>query len=263
MDPVTLAMAKKYTRDTVEGMGAIKGDPGPQGPAGPQGPVGPAGETGPQGPAGAKGETGAQGPTGPKGDTGPQGPKGDTGEQGPPGPQGPAGSGSDITLGDGLIKEGDTLSVDNPVRGVMTKTEYDALTEEQKSSGTYFVDDGATSSCGNVYDGEEHVIGTWFGKPLYRKCFRATSPSQQNTNGILVSFPGIIPINIYGNLIVGDQWGSIMPLNLFEGSNSYICAWYLDGYIKMKQTHPQGAFSDKPVNIVCEYTKTTDQGVSA
>ena len=173
------------------------------------------------------------------------------------------GSGADITLGDGLIKEGDTLSVDNPVRGVMTKTEYDALTEEQKSSGTYFVDDGATSSCGNVYDGEEHVIGTWFGKPLYRKCFRATSPSQQNTNGILVSFPGIIPINIYGNLIVGDQWGSIMPLNLFEGSNSYICAWYLDGYIKMKQTHPQGAFSDKPVNIVCEYTKTTDQGVSA
>lgn len=31
MDPVTLGLAKNYTDETVKGMGAIKGDPGPPG----------------------------------------------------------------------------------------------------------------------------------------------------------------------------------------------------------------------------------------
>lgn len=76
LDPVTLALAKKYTAETAEGMGAVQGKPGPQGPVGPAGPVGP------------KGDTGAPGP---QGEVGPQGPKGDTGEQGPQGEIGPAG----------------------------------------------------------------------------------------------------------------------------------------------------------------------------
>lgn len=70
LDPVTLALAKKYTAETAEGMGAVQGKPGPQGPAGP------------------KGDTGAPGP---QGEVGPQGPKGDTGEQGPQGEIGPVG----------------------------------------------------------------------------------------------------------------------------------------------------------------------------
>lgn len=79
MDIVTLILAKKYTRDSLAGAGALKGDPGPQGPAGPKGEPGPRGEQGPQGP---KGDTGPQGETGPVGATGPQG---DPGVGVPPG----------------------------------------------------------------------------------------------------------------------------------------------------------------------------------
>lgn len=72
MDPITLALANKYTAETAEGMGAVQGKPGPQGPAGPKGETG---DTGPQGPAGPKGDTGDTGPQGPPGQNGAPGPK--------------------------------------------------------------------------------------------------------------------------------------------------------------------------------------------
>lgn len=34
MDPITLSLAKKYTDETVQGMGGIKGEPGDPGPPG-------------------------------------------------------------------------------------------------------------------------------------------------------------------------------------------------------------------------------------
>ena len=83
--------------------------------------------TGPEGPQGEQGPAGPQGEPGPQGPPGPQGEKGDPGEQGPPGPPG---SGTALIAGDGLSKDGDTLNVDNPVRGILTQAEFDALTEE-------------------------------------------------------------------------------------------------------------------------------------
>lgn len=93
-DPISLVLSKGYTKETVEGAGAIKGDkgdPGPRGPAGPAGATGPQGPVGPAGPTGAAGPKGNTGLTGPQGDTGPAGPKGDTGEQGPKGEKGDTG----------------------------------------------------------------------------------------------------------------------------------------------------------------------------
>ena len=71
-----LALAKKYAKDTLKGMGAIQGERGEQGPQGIQGP---------QGPQGEKGDPGDAGPKGDKGDAGVQGPKGDKGDKGEPG----------------------------------------------------------------------------------------------------------------------------------------------------------------------------------
>jgi len=111
MDVISYALSKKYTDDTVEGGGAIRGknciiksiediegghritfqwtlDNGEV-----QtdvmdvadGEVGPKGDPGDQGPKGDKGDTGEQGP---KGDEGKAGPKGNTGDQGPKGDDG-------------------------------------------------------------------------------------------------------------------------------------------------------------------------------
>ena len=99
-----IGVSEKYTRESLEGAGTLKGDPGDSayeiavkngysgtetewleslqgedGAPGPQGPKGDTGATGPQGPQGEQGEAG------PKGDTGEQGPKGDKGDKGDPG----------------------------------------------------------------------------------------------------------------------------------------------------------------------------------
>ena len=44
-----------------------------------------------------------------------------------------------ITPGDGLEKEGSTLSVSSPVQGVISQEEYDALPEERRNKGLYIV----------------------------------------------------------------------------------------------------------------------------
>lgn len=120
-----VAVSEKYTRDSLEGAGALKGDPGDSayevavkngysgtesewleslqgedGAPGPTGPQGPKGEDGsvsfedltPEQKAELKGDKGDTGEQGPKGDTGETGPKGDTGEQGPKGDTGETGA---------------------------------------------------------------------------------------------------------------------------------------------------------------------------
>ena len=219
-----------------------------------QGPKGDPGEQGPQG------EPGAQGPAGPKGEqgeAGPQGPKGDKGDPGEPGPQGPKGDGADITPGDGLSKYGDTLSVDNPVQGVYTLAEWDALTPEQRANGTYFVDDGASCAGWEEYSTEERRIGTWIdGKPVYRKVFKFTSSSSVNDwksfgdasyvdelvsmrgilHGAVYNVPTAIPDLATYLSVVSEQFALYVTLN---------------------------SYTNSPCMCIVEYTKTTDQEVSA
>lgn len=94
MDIVTLQLAKKYTKESLLGAGAIKGekgdpgDPGPIGPVGPKGPPGVPGQKGDPGPAGAQGLQGVQGIQGPPGPKGEAGADGQQGVQGIPGEPG-------------------------------------------------------------------------------------------------------------------------------------------------------------------------------
>lgn len=189
-----------------EGPPGPKGDKGDKGDTGPRGPAGPAGAAGKDG---AAGPAGPQGPKGDKGDPGEQGPKGDQGEPGPAGPQGPVGEKGDpgepgeqgltgpkgdagVTphigdngnwfIGDvdtGVYAGGSSADTTDgiPVE-VHTKAEYDALTDEQKQAEVLHVitDDngdassgGSGSAPGEVYSEEETLIGTWMGKPLYRR----------------------------------------------------------------------------------------------
>ena len=63
--------------------------------------------------------------------------------------------GQDLTAGDGLSKEGDTLSVTTPVRGVVTQAEFDALPQEQRDKGLYVISDGGEGGGGSGASGGE------------------------------------------------------------------------------------------------------------
>lgn len=89
------ALAKKYTEESVAGIGALKGDPGPQG---------------------EKGEKGDPGPQGEKGEKGDPGPQGEKGEKGDPGTQGGASNFLDTNDGYGVLQKQafTTYSVGSP-----------------------------------------------------------------------------------------------------------------------------------------------------
>ena len=72
--------------------------------------------------------------------------------------------GSNLIAGDGLSKEGDTLSVTTPVRGIFTQEEFDALPEEQRNTGLSVIlggeDGGGGGGSGSIPAG---VICIWSG----------------------------------------------------------------------------------------------------
>ena len=50
----------------------------------------------------------------------------------------------------------------------------------------------------NIYSTTETVVGTWMGKPLYRKVFTGTLPTGSGENTF--NFSGINIINFYGEI---------------------------------------------------------------
>jgi len=222
---------------------------------------------------------------GPQGPEGPQGPKGDPGEGVPSGgapgqvlskasdadydtqwvdpPEGGA-EGSAYTPGDGITIQDDTISVDTPVRGIVTQAEFDALPEEEKAKGLYVIDDGKNggsspgSSSMENYSTEETVIGTWIdGKPLYRKTLTAVTPGASLTEWIDVSDMSIDAVIRTG----GTIYGRSIPL---ISSSIVFSVWliaskkYLACYIK----EDENSYKNIPASVILEYTKTTDLEVT-
>lgn len=163
--------------------------------------------------------------------------------------------GSELTAGDGLSKEGDTLSVTTPVRGIVTQAEFDALTEAQKNSGLYVISDGGGGgsgggeSAGEVHSTEETRIGTWIdGKPLYRR---------------VLTFKGTIDLNTAEWQI--DTLVSITGSAHTPGSNtSPVPSSYAFLYFERDYAHLTSQFHSSYLSAdivaVFEYTKTTDEG---
>lgn len=165
------------------------------------------------------------------------------------------------TAGDGLSKDGETLNVDNPVRGIMTQAEFDALPEAQKAKGTYFVDDGSGGSCGEVYSTEETRIGTWTNeKPLYRQVIQITSPATTDSYQYY-PIPSPPPIENIVKIdgVIHASSGYDSPTNCYRGD------FWCSTQISKKQIAVQifGSWLvSRPMDIVVEYTKTTGQEVN-
>lgn len=166
--------------------------------------------------------------------------------------------------GDGLSKEGDTLSVTTPVRGIVTQAEFDALTEAQKNSGLYVISDGGggggVSSAGEVYSTEETRIGTWIdGKPLYQKVFQGI-PIGTGWVSMGALAPEARAVMIAGWLtdIVGNvnpiPYQNLLGLIVNSGDSNIV------SFNNFSQTE---AFKNRPVTAVVKYTKTTDEGGTA
>lgn len=123
---------------------------------------------------------------------------------------------------------------------------------EVKSSG------GGSQS--EVYDNTERTIGTWFGKPLYRKCYVFTQVNAENTYDIsslniedLVNIKGTLLRQISILQYKPIQYRTEAPENANYGINLELRndTLYLELY-----SYPPSEI--KKINIVLEYTKVGD-----
>lgn len=177
-------------------------------------------------------------------------------------------SSGDLIAGDGMSKEGNTLSVTTPVRSIVTQSEFDAMTEEQKNKGLYVISDGGSGtggggSAGEVYSTEEAKIGTWIdGKPLYRKVITvpvfSVSASVGNTiipdimdNKNLISASGVL------NITKSDGIITEIEIPYADTSNSFFAIQHRSTNIAIRNKWWE-SISVNSGFIIIEYTKTTD-----
>lgn len=107
-------------------------------------------------------------------------------------------------------------------------------------------------------DGRETIIGTWDGKPLYRKTVKFTTPSKADrvTNSSIGLPDNIIIKNAHGYLIQQD--GSYMLLGYYDGAdyNFSISPMPSNNTLYMRVGNAGGI--NRPAEVTFEYTKTTD-----
>lgn len=166
-----------------------------------------------------------------------------------------------INFSNDFIKTDDEVKISNPLKGILSQTEFNALSDEEKTSGTYIVDTGSSAGIQNfeVYSLEEQVIGRWIdGKPLYRKTFINLTPTKVNANIVDVAYLNIDTcVKTYGIL---DNTINI-PLHVSSWGYGIFC-YRLEGQPDAIRFIPINAPSEhlnKTLSVTIEYTKTTDQ----
>lgn len=233
-DPIGLSLSKGYTEATVEGMGAIKGDKGEPGPG-----VAPGGTTGQVLAKASSTDYDTQWVD-------------QTG-------------GENITAGDGLTRQEDTLSVTTPVNGIVTQSEFDALPEAQQNKGLYVIPEpGDEGNASNVYSTDETRVGTWIdGKPIYRRVFTCKIPTGltvQNTY-FAYKYYGFSVMDTVTSLraFMETQQGAISVSYIISGTNmaNIYFSRQLNqfGIIIGKEQIGQQI---KYIHITMEYTRTDD-----
>lgn len=103
-----------------------------------------------------------------------------------------------------------------------------------------------------VYDEEERVVGSWFGKPLYRKCVEGITNSYTNGWTEITSIDNIQKICS----IKGIIHESLTPAEL-GFPNPYVSAGLINEN-KIAIYVANSSFANENFLLVIEYTKITD-----
>lgn len=148
----------------------------------------------------------------------------------------------------------------------LTLAEYDALTAEQKADGTdYYITDAdninpdSIGTAGSLkpwlYDSDEEVvIGVYNGKPLYRKCWKLSTPLTVQTN---IWTDTEIPNTAIEKIVKGEvmdeyDWNGVTLSNSFS---FFAFAANGDGVVRVLNVRDA---ETTICYVTLEYTKTTD-----
>lgn len=117
-----------------------------------------------------------------------------------------------------------------------------------------------------VYSTEEVRIGTWIdGKPLYRRVFNTTSPSVIETAAVVLGLDASLKIIDISGFLEGVYNNDRYMLNTYLDGTRYIRASYsnYNNQHGIWMVVGNDALKNRPVTLILEYTKTTDQAQTA
>lgn len=122
--------------------------------------------------------------------------------------------------------------------------------------------DGENEFFKNTYSTSEVVIGEWFGKPLYRRVIKTTTPSTASSTADTIVTLGNISLDTLTSIkgiinYAGTTWRDI---NAYQSSSlfSFVDVLNDSGIIRIRQCCTGSSYLSKLEYITLEYTKTTD-----
>ena len=107
----------------------------------------------------------------------------------------------------------------------------------------------------NIYSTTETVVGTWLGKPIYRKVFTGTLPTGSGENTF--NFSGINIINFYGE-IKATSGATFLINTYYTPLPAYSISSWIDNSGNLKIECGSNYNTSSKYFIIVEYTKTTD-----
>lgn len=116
-----------------------------------------------------------------------------------------------------------------------------ALQEEWEQTGHY-----------NTFSDKEVIIGTWFGKPLYRKTFTIDALPNNGFNDYSIGMSNIITRDIKG-CIIRDTDG--LQLGFYQSTITQVQVRNYGEILRIVTTDDYSRYSG---HVTLEYTKTTD-----
>ena len=143
---------------------------------------------------------------------------------------------------------------------VYTLEEYEEI-KDTITTGTQFIITDDYSEGGEVYDDQEHVIGSYYGKPLYKKLVSISAlPSSATTQAYphhIANIDHILSFESFHHF-AGESVANGTNLS-FSGTSMYASGCF---NVTVDRTNVNIAVGQNRSNVSCEviikYTKTTD-----
>lgn len=176
--------------------------------------------------------------------------------------------GVDFTINDTLTMQDNVLGVTLPTKGIITQTDFDALSLEEQKRGVYFIPGTGPGSSDNsnpsqnIYSTEETVIGRWIdGKLIYRTVGVTNTPSTITDTSIIKPISGLDTILRLDVLLKYDDIIHKFPIMTHPDFLRIAYAYYSISKGLMISIKSEN-FLQRQMLYIMEYTKTTDEVIS-
>lgn len=133
------------------------------------------------------------------------------------------------------------------------------------TDGAYYNLDLDTIAKNGIYSTDEIVVGRWInGKPIYRRVLSLTTPNVTGETKSIGSFNApigkLIKINFMVDLTNYIAWVPVPQMMSADSFGNIVTAYleYNGNTNKIMVTITNSAYKSRPIDVIVEYTKSTD-----